>query len=105
MLPKTPKQKLLNTLSNDELKSLVDKLNLGAEIRKRQSRGDLLRDLSRLKRVSIEQIVEILAMPALRAACQELGLDNSGKQQKLAEQILARFGRTARKPQRMEVEA
>lgn len=96
MHPKTPKQKLLNRLSHAQLKLLVERLNLGAEIPRNQQRDQLLLRLSRLKRVSIEHVVAMLSESALRKACAELGLDKNAKHKQLALQILARFGRMSR---------
>ncbi|MCS6911620.1 MAG: hypothetical protein RMK29_09175 [Myxococcales bacterium] len=100
MIPRTPKQKLLSVLSNADLRNLVDRFNLGDEIKKGQSRDSLLRDLSRLKRVTVEQVVEGLSLESLRAACRNLGLDDSGRQGQLAQLILARFGKSPSRIQR-----
>ncbi len=100
MIARTPKQKLLNTLSLNDLKLLVDRFDLGTEIRKAQSKDRLLRDLSRLKRVTVEEIVAGLSVSALQMACRELGLDDTAKERYLAQQILARFGKSARHPRR-----
>jgi hypothetical protein len=97
-IPRTPKQKLLNTLTVSDLRKLIDRCNLGTEIRKGRGKHQLLRDLSRLKRVSVEQIVEGLSLGALQSACRELGLDDTGRELHLTQQILARFGRSARRP-------
>lgn len=96
MNPRTPKQKLLNTLSMADLKNLVDRFDLNHEVKKGQSRDSLLRDLSRLKRVSVEQVVEGLSRDTLQMACRELGLDDRGKERQLAQLILARFGKSGK---------
>lgn len=104
MIPRTPKQKLLNVLSNADLRSLVDRFNLGDEVKKAQSRDGLLRDLSRLKRVTVEQVVEGLSLESLQAACRDLGLDDSGRQRQLAQLILARFGKSPSRARRPPLE-
>lgn len=96
MIARTPKQKLLNTLSMVDLKNLVDRFDLAHEIKKGQSRENLLRDLSRLKRVSVEHVIENLSRDALQMACRELGLDDSGHDRKMAQLILARFGKSGK---------
>jgi hypothetical protein len=100
MIPRTPKQKLLNILTLTDLKTLVDRFELGEEIKKAQSKDNLLRDLSRLKRVTVEQVVEGLSLDALQTACRELGLDDTGRERQLAQLILARFGKSPRRPKR-----
>jgi hypothetical protein len=100
MIPRTPKQKLLNILTLTDLKTLVDRFELGDEIKKAQSKDNLLRDLSRLKRVTVEQVVEGLSLDALQSACRELGLDDAGREKQLAQLILARFGKSPRRPKR-----
>lgn len=104
MIPRTPKQKLLNILTLNDLKTLVDRFELGDEIKKAQSKDNLLRDLSRLKRVTVEQVVDGLSLEALQIAARELGLDDTGREKQLASLILARFGKSPRRPKRPGLE-
>lgn len=80
------KRVILSVLGRDDLKQIVDDLEIdGVD---RRSADGMRSALSRSRRTTAEDLLAYLRKPELQSACEELGLATKGKRDELVERIL-----------------
>ena len=104
----TLKRTILSTLGRDDLKSIVDDLEIdGVD---RRSVDGMRSALSRSRKASAEELLALVRKPELQAVCGELGLPTKGKRDELVERILngnngtAKAKKSARRTMSQEVQ-
>ena len=82
------KRAILAELGRDELKHLADELEL-VDVDRRSV--DALRDaLARSRRATPDLLIESLGETQIKAVCQAVGLDPTGRRRQLVERLLAK---------------
>jgi hypothetical protein len=81
------KTAILHSLARDDLKRILDDLDLdGVD---RRSVDAIRTALGRTRRLSLEDLLGYLRKDALRAICEELGMPGRGTRQELVQRLLA----------------